>query len=199
MQNTIKVIGILIVFAVGTAAQANVSTLPSPARFNTQDELLLPDDYREWIYAGSNVSPHELNGGKAPFNEMRVIYIDRGSFSEWKETGKFRDGTLILKEVLTSDHYSGVTGKGYAAKDVVAVAGMLKDANRFPNQPGNWGFYRFPKLEDSKYFQKTSKTNQTQCQGCHVAAADDDLVFTQHYPVLRHAKGTGVIGVPLEK
>lgn len=173
--------------------------MPSPATFNTDNELILPLNYREWVQVGSNVSPHELNNGKAPFNEMRTIYMDRGAFQHWKKTGKFRKGTLLLKEVMSVERYKGLTGSGYAAGDVVAVAGMLKDPEKFANEPGNWGFYRYPKLDNSELFQKTSKQFPTgKCSGCHVSGALDDMVFTQHYPVLTDSKGTGRVAVPVE-
>ncbi|MEH6443183.1 MAG: cytochrome P460 family protein [Oceanospirillaceae bacterium] len=173
--------------------------IASPAQFNAQERLILPLDYREWIQVGANVSPHELNNGKSPFNEMRTIYMDRGAFSEWKKTGKFRQGTFLLKEVMSVTHYTGLTGAGYGAGDIAAVAGMLKDAKRFPNEPGNWGFFRYPKLEGSKYFQATSEQFPTgKCSGCHVAGAQDDMIFTQHYPVLTDSKGTGITAVPVQ-
>ncbi len=172
---------------------------PSVINFNEANELLLPLDYREWIQVGANVSPHELNNGKAPFNEMRTIYMDRASFKHWKEKGEFKKGTFLLKEVMSADRYKGLTGSGYAAGDIVAVAGMLKDADRFPNEPGNWGFFRYPKLENSRFFTKASAQYPTgKCSGCHVAGAQDDMVFTQHYPVLTDAKGTGLTSVPVE-
>lgn len=173
--------------------------LPPPAHFNANNEMLLPLDYREWIQVGANVSPNELNNGKAPFNEMRTIYMDRGAFKHWKETGEFRTGTLLLKEVMSITHYQGMTGTGYGAGEVVAVAGMLKDPVKFADEPGQWGFYRFPKLENSEFFQKTSEQYPTgKCSGCHTAGAQDDMVFTQHYPVLTDAKGTGRVAVPVE-
>lgn len=184
-----------------TTATLNLSAqeLASPATFNAENRLVLPLDYREWIPVGANVSPHELNNGKAPFNEMRTIYIDRGAFKHWKEKGEFRKGTFLLKEVMSAKRYKGLTGSGYAAGDIVAVAGMLKDAERFPNEPGNWGFFRYPKLENSKYFQASSEQFPTgKCSGCHVAGAQDDMVFTQHYPVLTDAKDAGLSAVPVK-
>lgn len=181
------------------SSSALAEDLPPPAKFNADNRLELPLDYREWIQVGANVSPNELNNGKAPFNEMRTIYMDRGAFKHWKETGEFRTGTLILKEVMSIIRYQGMTGSGYGAGEVVAVAGMLKDPVKFANEPGQWGFYRFPKLEGSDFFQKTSEQFPTgKCSGCHTAGAQDDMVFTQHYPVLTDAKGTGRVAVPVE-
>ncbi len=170
-----------------------------PASFTPDKQLILPSDYREWIHVGANVSPNELNNGKSPFNEMRTIYMDRNAFKHWKKTGEFREGTLLLKEVMSVKRYKGMTGSGYEAGDIVAVAGMLKDSKRFSNEPGNWGFFRFPKLKSSHLFQATSEQLPTgKCSACHVAGAQDDMVFTQHYPVLTDSKGTGITAVPVK-
>jgi len=183
-----------------TSLSSKADELPSPAEFTADNQLILPLDYREWVQVGANVSPNELNNGKAPFNEMRTIYMDRGAFQHWKKTGEFRTGTLLLKEVMGVERYKGLTGAGYAPGEVVAVAGMLKDPVRFANEPGNWGFFRYPKIDNSHLFQKTSAQIATgKCSGCHVAGAQDDMVFTQHYPVLTDAKGTGRVAVPVEK
>mgnify|MGYP000674907483 CR=1 FL=1 len=197
-----KIAKLTCLFALTTAVtsiNSYAEELPSPAKFNTDNELILPLDYREWVQVGSNVSPNELNNGKAPFNEMRTIYMDRGAFQHWKKTGEFRTGTLLLKEVMGVERYKGLTGSGYAAGEVVAVAGMLKDPVKFANEPGNWGFYRYPKIENSHLFKKTSKQIATgKCSGCHESGAQDDMVFTQHYPVLTDSKGTGRVAVPVE-
>lgn len=196
---SIKLAGIIALVSACVVNTSHAEELPSPATFNADNELMLPLDYREWVQVGANVSPNELNDGKAPFNEMRTIYMDRGAFQHWKKTGKFRTGTLLLKEVMSVERYKGLTGSGYAAGEVVAVAGMLKDPVKFANEPGNWGFFRYPKLENSDLFQKTSKQFPTgRCSGCHVSGAQDDMVFTQHYPVLTDAKGTGRVAVPVE-
>ncbi|WP_165840156.1 cytochrome P460 family protein [Motiliproteus coralliicola] len=196
---TAKLTGMLMLASACIFNPSYAEELASPAEFNDSNELILPLDYREWVQVGANVSPNELNNGKAPFNEMRTIYMDRGAFQHWKKTGEFRTGTLLLKEVMGVERYKGLTGSGYAAGEVVAVAGMLKDPVKFADEPGNWGFFRYAKLENSDLFQKTSKQLPTdKCSGCHTSGAQDDMVFTQHYPVLTDSKGTGRVAVPVE-
>lgn len=196
---TLTCLGVGLALFAGQSIVVAADSLGSPAVYNDKDELVLPLDYREWIQVGANVSPDELNDGDAPFNEMRTIYMDRGAFQHWKETGEFRTGTVLLKEVMGVEHYEGLTGVGYSAGDIAAVAGMVKDPVKFANEPGFWGFYRFPKLENSDYFLSASEQYETgRCSGCHEAGAQDDMVFTQHYPVLTDAKGTGRTSVPVQ-
>lgn len=55
-------------------------------------ELVRPTGYQEWVYAGTPVTPNDLNDGKAAFPEHHNVYIDPESQAHWKETGEFRAG-----------------------------------------------------------------------------------------------------------
>ncbi|MGI9262915.1 MAG: cytochrome P460 family protein, partial [Woeseiaceae bacterium] len=61
-------------------------------------ELERPTGYREWIYVGTPVTPNDMNDGKAAFPEHHNVYIDPESWAHWKETGEFRDSTILMKE-----------------------------------------------------------------------------------------------------
>ncbi len=185
-------------FVVGVLSSAAFAQ--DAAQYDAEGQLKLPTDYREWVFVGANTSPHELNDGKAPFNEMRAIYIDRDGYDYWKTNGTFKDGTFLIKEVMSATRYEGTTGNGYAAGDIVALAAMVKDSKRFAEDTGQWGFFRFPKMKDSKFFTNVSgKYGEDRCSYCHEAAASEtDMVFLEHYPVLRDAQGTGISGVPVK-
>ena len=70
-------------------------------------ELQRPTGYREWVYVGTPVTPNELNGGKAAFPEHHNVYIDPVSWNAWKKTGTFRDGTILMKELVERTRYRG--------------------------------------------------------------------------------------------
>jgi hypothetical protein len=46
---------------------------------------------------GTPLTPNDMNNGKANFQEFHTVYIDPESWEHWK-TGKFRDGTILIKE-----------------------------------------------------------------------------------------------------
>ena len=62
------------------------------------------------------------------------------------------------------------------------IASSVKEKKRFTNTSGNWAYFGFG--------DKPSAQAQADdaCAACHKANAADDMVFTQHYPVLRAAK-----------
>ena len=68
-------------------------------KFNDKNQLLTPEGYREWIFVGTPVTPNDMNNGKAPFPEFHNVYIDPVSYKHYKKTGKFREGTVIAKEL----------------------------------------------------------------------------------------------------
>ena len=62
-----------------------------------------------------------------------------------------------------------------------------KSAERFPDEPGNWAYFTFGHKPEP--YNPTAKAMPTAaCAACHVAAAAEDMVFTQYYPVLKAAK-----------
>ncbi len=153
-----------------------------------------PTGYREWVYVGTPVTPNELNNGKAAFPEFHNVYIDPASWAEWKKTGTFRDGTILVKELVAVGTTAAVSGRGYFQGDFIGLEATIKSKQHFPNEPGNWAYYSFS-TPDHKTLTKTAKPFPAgSCNACHAAAAADDFVFTQYYPVLREGKAAGEKG-----
>jgi hypothetical protein len=160
--------------------------------FNMKDGMLeRPTGYREWVYVGTPVTPNDMNDGKAAFPEHHNVYIDPESWTEWKSTGKFRDGTILMKELVSVGSKAAVSGAGYFQGDFIGLEATIKSSEEFPDEPGNWAYFSFS-TPDHKTLTDTAKAfPAASCNACHAAAAADDFVFTQYYPVLRAGKGTG--------
>ena len=154
-------------------------------------ELQRPTGYREWVYVGTPVTPNDLNNGKAAFPEFHNVYIDPSSWAYWKENGEFREGTILIKELVSVGAKSASSGNGYFEGDFLGLEATIKSKKHFPQEPGNWAYYSFS-TPDHKTLTPAAKHFPTaSCNGCHQASAADDYVFTQYYPVLRAGKGTG--------
>ncbi len=170
-----------------------------PAKYNNDGELLLPQNYREWVMVGTQVTPNELNEGNAPFTEIRTVYLDPDSFAHWKKTGEFRDGAMTVKELISVGERKGPgSGNGYFMGDYIGLEASVKDSKRYAEEPGNWGYYIFY-VPDMELVTAAKNLPTEECAACHKANAKDDLVFTQFYPVLRAAKATGISGVQPSK
>lgn len=169
-----------------TSAKAGVSRRPPvAAKYDTQNRLIRPQDHHEWIFVGAPVTPNDMNDGKAAFPEFHNVYIDPASFANYKQTGKFAEGTVILKELVAVGGKQMDSGNGYFQGEFNGLEAMVKDSKRFPEEPGGWVFFRFG---EAPHYKPVGDRMQTEsCNGCH-SGANEDFVFTDTYPVLRAAK-----------
>jgi len=195
MKNTYLALLAFLIVMPQLSLAGNVAIGESFSKFKHNGELIRPTGYREWIYIGAPVTPNELNNGKAAFPEFHNVYIDPDSWKHWKKTGKFRNGTIIVKELVSIGAKSSSSGKGYFMGDYIGLEATVKDKDRFPKSDNYWGYFRFT-TDNHKKLLKGSKVVPSQsCAACHKENAEDDFVFTQHYPVLRAAKGKGEQGI----
>lgn len=131
-----------------------------------------------------------MNNGKAAFPEFHNVYIDPASYMHWKRTGLFHNGTVIVKELVDIGSKQSASGNGYFMGEYIGLEAMVKDSRHFAKEPGNWGFFRFTDEKNYKFnaMKTHAKANATaDCANCHKTNAKQDLVFIQHYPVLRAA------------
>ena len=161
----------------------------------TNGELQRPTGYREWIYVGTPVTPNELNDGKAAFPEHHNVYIDPESWAHWKKTGEFRDGTILMKELVDVGAKAAGSGNGYFQGNYIGLEATIKSKKHFPDEPGNWAYYSFTTPDHESLTTSAMPFPAASCNGCHAAAAEDDWVFTQYYPVLRAGKAAGELAV----
>ena len=185
-------IGVAGCYSAGADAQS-----VNQARFTSTGAVMIPQDWRQWVFIGTPLTPNALNGGKAPFPEFHNVYIEPSAYAHWKRTGKFANGTQIAKELVLirkkdeSDmnkdgSTAEVSGIGYFQGEFTGLELTVKDTNRYSGEPGGWAYFSFghklPYTKTAKAFPAES------CNACHAANAADDFVFTQFYPVLRAAK-----------
>ncbi|MDD1749456.1 MAG: cytochrome P460 family protein [Methanothrix sp.] len=165
-------------------AKAKAAKAEAGPRFDEQGNLVRPEEYRAWMFVGSEVTPNDLNNGHADFPEFHIVYINPSSFGEYKKTGKFPDGTVMVKELVSVGAKQAPSGNGYFMGNYQGLAASVKDSKRFPKEPGNWAYFNF--TEEGGKLAKTAKAQPTaSCNACHQASAADDWVFTQYYPWLK--------------
>ena len=90
---------------------------------------------------------------------------------------------------------AAVSGNGYFQGDFIGLEATIKSKKHFPDEPGNWAYFSFS-TPDHKTLTTIAKAFPAEsCNACHQAAAADDWVFTQYYPVLRAGQGTGAAAI----
>ncbi len=160
------------------------------AEFTKGGELIRPAGWREWVFVGSPVTPNSLNGGAAPFPEFHSVYIDPQSWAHWKKTGTFREGTMFAKELTLVGATSATSGKGFFNGELHGFEIAHKDTKRYSSETDGWAYYSFGHKPEP-YNNTTKAMPAAACAACHTAAAADDMVFTQYYPILLVGKGAG--------
>ncbi len=193
MKKKLNLIGPIMIAAV---AILTANTVSAKEFFTIKEgELQRPTGYREWIQVGTPLTPNDMNNGKANFPEFHNVYIDPESWDIWKKTGKFRDGTVLVKEMISVGSKSAVSGNGYFMGEFIGLEVTIKSKAAFPSEPGNWAYFSFSS-PDHKTIKETAQAFPTAaCNSCHEKSAKDDFVFTQYYPVLSVGKNDPVKAV----
>lgn len=164
------------------------------AQYTESGDFVMPEGWREWIHVATTATPNGLNNGQAAFPGMHNTYIDPAAYAEWKSTGTFPNGTVLVKELvdfLEPDHpdesSDQLAGRGFYPRQPIGVGIAVKDTERFAQEPGGWAYFSVPAtggvIAASGALQATES-----CNACHEAsAADTDFVFLEYYPNLRNA------------
>jgi hypothetical protein len=118
--------------------------------------------------------------------EMHVTYASPGAAQYYRKSGKFADGTVLVKEVLGTDHAPMTTGDAHWASGTKVWFVMIKDdKNRYSNNPlwgDGWGWALFKADAPDKQVATDYKKD---CLGCHLPAQSTGWVYVQGYPVLK--------------
>jgi cytochrome c553 len=174
-------------------AQSAGEAASQPASYfeiDAEGTLMRPSasDYRTWVVVGEPLTPNDMNNGSAPFPEFHSVYIDPESYEQYRQTGKFRDGTILIKELISVGSTVAVSGNGYFMGEFIGLEATIKSSALFPNEPGNWAYFSFTDETGGPVKPTAQAFDTASCNTCHEDNAQDDWVFTQYYPVLRGAK-----------
>src|SRR6476660_3739437 len=81
-----------------------------------------PSDYRDHYQALGTFTVLDPKG-----DEMHYTYASPGTAEYYRKTGKFADGTVLVKEVFGTDHSQMTTGDAHWAKGTKVWFVMIKD------------------------------------------------------------------------
>ena len=188
---TALLVGIVIVAAVAQTSRAQSNPAWGP-KWTSTGELILPKGYHQWVFLGSPLTPHALNGGNAPFPEYHNVYVQPEAFRAYRKTGEWPEGTIMFKELqLTTPGTNPdgssveVSGRGYFPAALNGVDISVKDSKRFKDTNG-WGFFTFG--HHAPPYPKTAAVQPKEaCAGCHIANATN-MVFSRFYAPILDAK-----------
>ncbi len=171
-----------------------VSIVPE---WNEKGELIRPKGFRHtWVYLGAPFTPHSLNDGAAGFPEFHNVYVQPDAFHAYRATGKWPEGTMMLKELQLVDDPEGdeddgsryePSGRGFFPGPVNGIDVAVKDSKRFADTK-NWGYFNFGH-HAPPYKKTAAAAPKEECAQCHIDSEGDegteDMVFINMYrPIL---------------
>lgn len=164
-----------------------VCAQPSGApRYSKDGKLLLPADYREWIFLSSGIGMrYSTDGAASPNPPFDNVFVNPEAYRAFLKTGTWPDKTVLVLEVRLSASQVSINKDGRVQTTAGGVAeAHVKDASR-----GGWAFYEFPR--GAKQGDLLPKDRD--CYSCHAKNGAVDTTFVQFYPTLidpAKAKGT---------
>jgi hypothetical protein len=141
-----------------------------------------PLDYRDHYSSLGTFVVLDPTGG----DQMHNTYASPGTAEYYRKTGKYADGTVLVKEVFGTDHARMTTGDAHWASGTKVWFVMIKDEKgRYRGNPlwgDGWGWALFKSDAPDKQVATDYKKD---CLGCHIPAKATDWVYIQGYPVLK--------------
>lgn len=155
MRKILPIAGAVAIGALGlmmTVGGRKVEAAAAKPAYTADGKLVLPKNYRSWVFIGAPLTPNGLNNGKAGFPEFHNVYVEKENLETYWKTGKFPEYTVIVKELTlvrnpTNQDGSAneASGRGYFEGAFNGMDVTVKDGARYA-KTGGWGFFNFGHL-----------------------------------------------------
>jgi Cytochrome P460 len=159
-----------LIFAAASLAQSG----DGPA-YTKGGSLILPANYREWIYLSSGLGMAYTEGAESASPPFDNVFVNPSAYQTFQKTGTWPDQTTFVLEIRHSANRASINKRGRFQTEVAGFEVHVKDASR-----GGWAFYEVKAGErEGKRFPKTAD-----CYSCHQREGAVDTTFVQFYPTL---------------
>jgi len=167
----------LLVVALAATILLAASHEPTPERpqYTGDNQLLRPNDYREWIFLSSGLG---MSYSATPGHEMFTnVFVPQWAYQEFLKSGKWPEKTMFVVEDRGSTSKGSINKAGHYQTDSMGIGVEVKDEGHFPDK---WAYFNFD--EDTKSASVNPKEG---CWSCHEQHAAVEHVFVQFYPTLK--------------
>ncbi len=151
----------------------------APQRFTADGAFIPPADYREWVFLSSGL---DMSYSEAPAMDDQSmfgnVFVDPGSWREFKRTGHWPDGTIFVLENRGASSRGSINKRGkYQSEATMGAEAHVRDEKRFKD---GWGFFAWDTAAPARMIPY-----QAACYSCHQAHGAVDTTFTQFYPTAK--------------
>jgi len=167
-----------IALGVATVAVLLAQSSDTP-KFTDNGELVVPNDYREWIYLSSGLGMTygpiaDASADRSPMFDN--VFVAPTAYRAFVSSGKWPEKTMFVLEARSSNSKGSINKAGHYQTDRMGFEIEVKDTARFPGN--GWAFFQ-PDGKTAKMIPRTAS-----CYTCHPANGAVDNTFVQFYPTL---------------
>jgi len=147
-------------------------------QFTTDGQLMLPQDYRQWVFLSSGLGMTYGPAASAdPANPLfDNVFVNPSSYRAFMETGRWPDKTMFVLEIRSATGQGSINNGGHYQNELRAIEAEVKDETRFPQK---WAYFGFGGKDKATAFPANSA-----CDTCHGQNAAVENTFVQFYPTL---------------
>ena len=149
-------------------------------RYTSDGQLILPENYREWIYLSSGLGMTygiiESAVSGVVGQRFDNVFVTPQAYRVFLQTGTWPDKTMFIMEVRSAASKGSINKGGHYQEELVTMEAHVKDQARFATK---WEFFGFGSGRTAKPLGARSA-----CQSCHTQNGAVDTTFVQFYPTL---------------
>lgn len=166
--------------AVGIADLAAKGAAPrrsdSLPQYTAQNQLIRPQNYRQWIYLSSGLGmAYSPNPNSTPL--FTNVFVAPEAYRKFVTTGSWPEKTIFVLEEREASSKGSINQGGHFQGELRGIAASVKDSSRFANK---WAYFNFGLNAKS-----ASPNPPESCWNCHNAHGAVDNTFVQFYPTLK--------------
>jgi len=154
----------------GGASARKGANLPA---YTSDGKLMLPANYREWVFLSSGFGMNYSNGGGS-HPMFTNVYVTPESYQGFKSAGKWPDKSLFVVEIYSPTSQGSINKGGYYQDKFSGLDVEVKDSS----QKSEWTYYNFSPGDR----EATGMTGS--CNSCHSQHGAVEHTFVQFYPTL---------------
>jgi hypothetical protein len=156
--------------------QAAPDSAADRPQYTSDNHLLRPENYREWIFLSSGFG---MNYRPEPGSHdmFTNVFVPQWAYREFVNSGKWPDRTMFVVEERMEQSKGSINRHGHFQTDSMGIGVEVKDETRFPEK---WAYFNFGESD------KSAAANPKQaCWQCHEDHAAVEHSFVQFYPTLK--------------
>jgi hypothetical protein len=179
MKTIVAVVVVLVgAIALLVAQRKSEAAASSGPEFTEDNRLLLPANYREWVFLSSGLGMTygpvgDANRDRPPMFDN--VFVNPDAYRSFMKTGTWPEKTMFVLEIRASASKGSINNGGHYQSGTIAAEAEVKDTARL----GGWAFFAFGTGTSGKQIPKTAA-----CYTCHSQKGAVDNTFVQFYPTL---------------